>query len=202
MIRLLCGMLALTLAPPSVAQNAATPFRPGDQVLLAVEGEPALTDTFTVDSRLRLTLPSLGEIPLDGVPRPEIEPFLRSTLERYLREPQVRARALVRIAIAGEVLRPGFYAVPTDLVLSDAIMLAGGATSDAVLKDMRLERGHKQLLSSRTVSDAVAHGYTLDQIGLEAGDRIMLPRRSGGFDRLIPVLLAVPAAIYALVQLF
>jgi protein involved in polysaccharide export with SLBB domain len=202
MRRVFHGLLALALVPVAGAQQAATAFRPGDRVLLSVEGEPALSDTFTVDSRLRLTLPAVGEIPLEGIPRPDIQGYLATTLGRYLREPVVTARALVRIAIAGEVLRPGFYAVPTDLVLSDAIMVAGGATADAVLRDMRVERGHQQLLSAKALGDAVSRGYTLDQIGLEAGDRIVVPRRSGGIERLLPVLLAVPAAIYALVQLF
>jgi hypothetical protein len=87
-------------------------------------------------------------------------------------------------------------------VLSDAIMVAGGATADAVLQDVRLERGEKQILSPRNVGDAVSRGHTLDQIGLETGDRIVVPGRGGGIERLLPVLLAVPAAIFALTQLF
>src|SRR5260370_25566062 len=68
-------------------------FRPGDRVLLAVEGEPQLpdrpapaqqprtierrlSDTFTVGPARALTLPAIGVLSLRGAPRADCEPDL------------------------------------------------------------------------------------------------------------------------------
>ncbi|HKI94211.1 MAG TPA: hypothetical protein VJ992_02860, partial [Gemmatimonadales bacterium] len=39
-------------------------FQVGDRVLLAVEGEPTLTDTFTVQAGPQIVLPNIGAVPL------------------------------------------------------------------------------------------------------------------------------------------
>jgi len=203
MSRLTRAALALVLASGAArAQVAGLTVRPGDRVWLMVEGEAALSDTFTVTPELGLVLPVIGELSLAGVRRADIERHLQRELGRYFRDPLVRARTLVRIAIAGQVQRPGFYAVPADITLPDVVMLAGGATPEAALERMRIERRQDRLVEPARVAAAVAHGLTIDDLGLEAGDRIVVPGRGRTVERLLPMLLAVPAAIYALSQLF
>src|SRR5439155_14869154 len=113
------------------AQSRATTFQVGDRILLHVEGDSALSDTFSVVAGPALRLPNIGEIPLAGVSRNDLEAHLTRELGRYIKDPVVQARALIRVSVVGEVSRPGFYAVPVDLVLPDALMLAGGATQAA-----------------------------------------------------------------------
>jgi protein involved in polysaccharide export with SLBB domain len=185
-------------AAGSAAQPRPSSFRLGDRVWIHVEGESQLSDTFTVGPGLALTLPMVGQVGLEGVPRSGVEAHLTRELGRFLRNPVVRARALIRVAVAGEVAKPGFYAVATDVVLADAIMLAGGATPDARLDELRVERGDRRLWKPDALQRAIAEGQTLDDLGLEAGDRIVVPRRGGGVTSMLPLLLAVPAAIYAL----
>src|SRR5687767_10452918 len=110
----------------AAAQSRSTPFQAGDRVLLTVEGDSVLSDTFTVVAGPALRLPDIGEISLAGVARSGLEAHLTRELGRYIKDPVVEARALIRVSVAGEVTRPGFYAVPIDLVLPDALMLAGG----------------------------------------------------------------------------
>ena len=86
-------------------------FHTGDRVFLEVEGDAALSDTFTVGEGRILTLPLVGDIGLEGVLRSELEPHLRRELGHFLRDPVVKARALIRISIFGEVGQPGFYVV-------------------------------------------------------------------------------------------
>ena len=112
---------------------------------------------------------------------------------------EVTSMSLIRIAIAGEVVRPGFYAVSTDLVLADAVMVAGGATPDGRLDKLRIERGERRLFEPRAVEQAIARGQTLDDLDLQAGDRIVVPERRGGISPLIAVL--GPAVIYAVIAL-
>src|SRR5207247_6082239 len=98
---------------------------------VTVEGDDSLTDTFTVEAGPALKLRAIGAISLAGVRRADIEAYLARELAKYLRNPAVQAHVLVRVAILGEVEKPGFYAVPADLVLGDAMMRAGGPTRES-----------------------------------------------------------------------
>ena len=184
------------------AQELTRPFQVGDRILLKVEGDSALSDTFSVVSGPALDLPVIGLIPLENTKRADIQPYLTRKLGDYLREPIVRAKALVRISIEGEVTRPGFYAVPMDYVLGDALMAAGGLTPTAKVGDLKISRGGRDVLHGKTFEYAVAH-ETIDQLGLRAGDRIVIPRRADTESRVrtLSILLGIPVAIYAITQI-
>jgi len=157
------------------AQTPATAFQVGDRILLHVEGDSVLSDTFTVVSGPALRLPNVGEITLAGVRRGDLEAYLTRELGVYIKDPVVQARALVRVSVVGEVTRPGYYAVPIDLVLADALMLAGGATKDARVDQLRVVRGSSSLWSGDKLQTAIARGATLEELGIRGGDRIQVP---------------------------
>ena len=157
------------------AQTPATAFQVGDRILLHVEGDSVLSDTFTVVTGPALRLPNVGEITLAGVRRGDLEAYLTRELGVYIKDPVVQARALVRVSVVGEVTRPGYYAVPIDLVLADALMLAGGATKDARVDQLRVVRGSSSLWSGDKLQTAIARGATLEELGIRGGDRIQVP---------------------------
>jgi polysaccharide biosynthesis/export protein len=196
--------LALALATRAPAQAPPDPVHVGDRILLRVEGEPQLSDTFAVTPGPTLTLPVIGEISLAGVSRGDVERDLTQALGRFVRNPVVRARVLVRLAILGEVQRPGFYAVPADAMASDAIMAAGGPTREAKVSEARIERDGTRLWSGRNLQRALAQGMTLAEMRLRSGDRIILPRRHDAAltVQLLGILVTIPAAIYGLSRLF
>lgn len=194
---------ALTLGSSTGAsQQRGEGFQVGDRILLRVEGDSALSDTFTVVAGPTLRLPNVGDIPLAGVRRHDLEAHLTRELGRYLNAPVVRARALIRLSVLGEVMHPGFYAVPADLVLVDALMTAGGPTSDARIERLRIERGGRRLWDGDKLQTEIARGATVDDLGLRAGDRVVVPRRPRDIEatvRIIGGLVAVPVA-YCLVK--
>jgi polysaccharide biosynthesis/export protein len=165
----------LVAASPPVAA-AQTPFQQGDRILLQVEGDSALSDTFTVVAGPALRLPNIPEISLAGVKRSELEQYLTRELGRYINDPRIQARALIRVSVLGEVTKPGFYAMPVDLVLADALMVAGGATQDARIDRLRILRGSSALWEGAKLQTEIARGATLDQLGVRAGDQIDVPR--------------------------
>jgi len=161
--------------PMVAAQTRATPFQVGDRILLHVEGDSALSDTFTVVAGPALRLPAIGEISLAGVRRSDLEAHLTRELGRYLKDPVVQARALIRVSVLGEVVRPGYYALPVDLVLADALMVAGGATQNARVDRLQVLRGNSSLWSGDALQSQIARGATLEDLGMRAGDRIQVP---------------------------
>lgn len=182
-------------------------FQVGDRISLVVEGEQALSDTFSVRDGRMLRLPTIGDVSLAGVLRSELETHLQTTIGKFLRDPVVRARSLIRVSMLGEVGKPGFYVVPTDMVLTDALMLAGGPTPGARLQRLRIERDGEPIWSDAALQKALAEGQTIEQLNLRAGDQVVVPRRPTGFFnetavRTVGALLAIPVAIYGLVKLF
>jgi polysaccharide biosynthesis/export protein len=180
-------------------------FQVGDRILLTVEGEKELSDTFTVGPGRFLTLPLIGEVPLAGVLRSELQPYLSRRLAANLRDPEIRARAFVRLSIQGAVARPGYYGIPAEALLSDALMAAGGTTQDADMRKLRIERAGKPIWQGKALQQVIAAGRTLDDAGLVAGDQYVVPRRGGSSVgevlRAMGYLLTIPVTIYTLTKI-
>ena len=178
----------------------------GDGVLLAVEGEPLLSDTFVVGAARELTLPMVGQVPVRGVLYSEVESYLAAAVGKQMRNPVVRARSFVRLSVTGNVAHPGVYLVPADALLSDAVMAAGGITADSRMSDLTVQRGGVPVLSGPQMQRALSQGQTLSQAYLRSGDELMMPHRSNLNSyyqvRLVGVLLSIPLTAYALTRLF
>ena len=181
-------------------------FRVGDRILLVVEGEAALSDTFTVGLGGQLILPVIGNVPLEGVLRGELQDYLTRRLAQNLRDPEVRTRAFVRLSIQGAVTHPGYYGVPADALLSDALMAAGGPMQEANLTRLRIERDGRPIWEGKALQHAIAAGRTLDGAGLVAGDQVIVPKRGGTTAgealRFGGALLGIPITIYTLTKIF
>src|SRR5690606_34598637 len=77
-------------------------FKVGDVVALTVTGQQDLTNNFTVSQGTDgpvLKLPYVGEVPLKGLLRSELEPALVEHIGRFIREPQVFAQTSIRLQI-------------------------------------------------------------------------------------------------------
>ena len=75
----------------------------------------------------------------------------------------------------GAVGQPGFYVVPADMLVSQALMVAGGPAQNAELDGLRIERGLETLLDGDELQEELRLGTTLDQLNLQAGDQLVLP---------------------------
>ena len=150
-------------------------FQPGDEIALFIEGAGAPQwDTLMVEAGPLIDVPTLGPILIDGVLRSELETHLAKELGRFIQTPRIQAHALVRVSVAGAVGSPGFYALPTDLRLSDVVTLAGGPQGGADPGQIRVVRGQAELWSVEELLAPVAEGRTLDDLGLQPGDRILV----------------------------
>lgn len=116
--------------------------------------------------------PGLPPISLNGVLYSELSDYLTQQLSRYFRNPSVHAYPLLRIAIYGPVANPGFYSLPADVLLSDAIMHAGGPAQTARMDETVVKRGEREIIGEREVQRALVYGYTLSQMNLRDGDAI------------------------------
>ena len=179
-------------------------FQAGDRIFIRVQGDSVLTDTFTVLADVQLPLPGLGAVPLRGVLRSELKDKIGEYLSRYLRDPQLDVRPLMRISVEGQVNRPGFYAAAPERPLADVINAAGGFTQQAKMTDMRLQRGGTTIMNGRELQAAMGQGYSLDRLNMRPGDRVFVPQRADSERtlRVVGLLLSVPVGILALTRVF
>jgi len=181
-------------------------FRVGDQIFIRVEGDSVLNDTFTVDRDRQLALPVGGRIPLNGVLRSELDTHLTQRLGRLLREPVVTTSALLPLAFEGKVSRVGYFTVPAELPLTQALMLVGGPTGDAQVRGIRIERGGERIWADEPLQQAMTAGLTLEELDLRPGDRVVVPQDTKtnvetGL-RVVGLGLGMLTTVYAIVQIF
>ncbi len=190
-------------APSSNAPAPNGALRTGDRILLTVEGEPTLSDTFTVRPGPEIELPAYGAIGLEGVRRDDLQENMTRKLSRFIKNPVVHARALVRVAVLGEVNHPGFYSVPTDAMFADVINAAGGPTHEADLKKLHIDRVGVIMEQGPPMQRALASGATLAQRDVESGDEIILPRAHDVETRvrIISLLVGIPLAVVTVLLL-
>jgi protein involved in polysaccharide export with SLBB domain len=199
------------------ARLADGDFHPGDRIAIVVQGdtlppggglsgrsiEQQLSDTFTVNSARELDLPVIGAVSLRGVLRSELRTHLTREVGRFIRDPMLDARPLIRVSVQGAVMRPGYYTLPLDAPLSDALMAAGGPARGAKIEKLRIEREGKSVLRGNGLQRAIADGRTLGDMSLRAGDQFMLPESRLGVERVlrtVGLMLAIPTAIVAITR--
>jgi protein involved in polysaccharide export with SLBB domain len=155
-------------------------FQPGDRIVLRVQDEPTLTDTFTVRTDRTLLLPNLPAISLQGVLHSELQDLLTKKIAQYIKNPDVQATSLIRVAVLGNVNKPGFYHLPAEMLASEAIMSAGGPGGNADVSKTTVRRNGAEIIDRKHVATAYARGATLDELNIHSGDEILVGEKSGG----------------------
>jgi len=141
----------------------------------------------------------VGTLSLHGLLRAELEDSLTSYLTRFLQNPVVRARPLLRLSVQGEVARAGIYGVPADAKLGDALMAAGGTTQRANMRKVRIERNGERLWAGTSLE------IPINDVGLQNGDQITVGgRRVGGEGglRALWMLVSIAGGIFAISRAF
>jgi protein involved in polysaccharide export with SLBB domain len=173
----------------------------GDRLVIDVYGQEALTDTFTVVAGRQVVLPDLGPIPVSGILRSELQEHMEQQIGRFIRNPIVRTRSLVRVEILGAVGSPGFFTIPSDILLTEALMIAGGPGALAQLDKVRIERGRNIIWDGDATRAAMIEGRTLDQLSIRAGDSILVPARAEGRLRRMREVFYVIGGISSLIAI-
>jgi hypothetical protein len=169
-------------------------FIPGDRIKLFVEGDSALSDTFTVRGDRMLPLPNIPPISLHGVLDSELEPYLTNELLKYIKRIALEATPLVRISLVG-FPQSNFFTVPVDAAITDVIAAAGGwgpPTQVAYDKTVVRRQG-KVFMDSRETAEAIRLGKTLGDMALRDGDELYVPDKATSGFQWQPVMAVIGA---------
>jgi hypothetical protein len=170
-------------------------FDVGDRVFLTLRTDTTVNDTVVVRAGRMIRLPNMPDISLAGVLRSELQDYLTTQLTKYIKRPEVQTTSLVRVAVMGAVGKPGFYQLPADIALADAIMIAGGPTGTADVDKTQVKRGNDVVYSSTLLGQEVAKGATLDQLNIRPGDQIIIGERHKTNWGLIASIVGISAGL-------
>jgi hypothetical protein len=153
-------------------------FVPGDRILIQLMGDSSLTDTFTVRGDRMLRLPNLPDISLYGVLDSELKDHLTKEIGKYIKQPELNAVPLLRLAAMGSVGRPGFITVPVDLALADFLMNVGGPAGGSDFKKSVFRRAGEVVVPADDLQEAIRLNRTVGDLSLRDGDELFIPDKS------------------------
>ncbi|HEX9310737.1 MAG TPA: SLBB domain-containing protein [Gemmatimonadaceae bacterium] len=184
------------LAAAAIRQRLAEgDFQPGDRIVLKTFTDASHTDTLVVRGGRLLDLPGKTTMSLVGVLRSEVKDKVAGEVLKYVKAEQIEVIPLTRVAVLGEVAHPGYFALPSDVPLTDVIMAAGGPTATADVERSLVRRGSFEFRSANETRQAISRGLTLDQFGLSAGDEIVIGRRREFLSGSVAPLLGVIGSV-------
>lgn len=195
------------------ARLASGDFRPGDRVFVniaTIDGpeththaaalDPNVADTLTVGPGSVLALRAVGDVPLAGLLRSELQAAVEGAVARLYRNATVRTEPLIRVAVLEGVEQPGYYDVSSNLVLSDLVMRAGGPSAKAALDKITVKRRGAELYSAARARAALQQQLTLDQLDIQTGDVMVVPfKRSTGLLQLAQVAGSIATITLAII---
>lgn len=146
--------------PLAVSQDDTYLLGPGDQLELKLFDAPELSGSVEILNDGTASLPLLGNVRLTGLSLSQSSFWLTSLYRKQLLRPDLLLRLLrprpIRVALVGEVERPGLYSLTTSETTQteggpattisglptvvDAIQKAGGITQNADLAAVVLQR--------------------------------------------------------------
>lgn len=163
-----------------------------DVVSINVEQFPEFNFIGPVDSEGNVVIPILGRVSVAGLTLEEVEIKISQQLgERFLlTEPTVFAVLAtprpVKITVIGEVLTPGYYTIDSTTPLSDVLIISGGTTDTADLRNVTVRRS----LSDGSVIEEQIDLYTplisggsVPNVPLQGGDTVIVSRLEIGDDQ-------------------
>lgn len=178
---LACLALPVTLAAQADSARGlqttavnAHQLRPGDVLRIRVWGQDTFSGEFQVDERGVIEYPLLGEIQTAGSTVAELRDRIRQGVSQLFRDPFVTVTPLFRMAVLGNVSRPGLYIVDPTMTTFDAVALAGGTAGAGSLGHVRLLRGGERI--ELDFEEQALAGRTLSEIGVRSGDQIVVGR--------------------------
>ena len=190
-------LLAALLALAGNAFSQTSEYRVGatDVLKITVWGHEDLSRAAVVSADGSIPFPLVGDVLVNGLTPTQIETRLRELLEKdYLVNPQVSVAVQEyrsqRVFVLGEAEKPGTYPIKGRIRLLDLLSDAGGPAKGAgrqliVVRfpeaDRPLAPGSAGSTTIRVSLRRLLDGETSENLPLQNGDTIYLPRMTGFF---------------------
>jgi len=161
---------------------------PGDQLVLILSGDVELAYNLSISREGILVIPQVGQLAVGSLTLAQLRDLLYTRLGRVYSGVRRGARATtqfqitvtslrtVQVFVAGDVVRPGAYAITGAGTAMTALYEAGGPTENGSLRRI-LVRRRGQIVDSLDVYHFLLRGDTSHDTRLESGDVVFVPVR-------------------------
>ncbi len=170
----------VVLQPPATTPKSDD-VRAGDKLAIVVRGQEEMSGEYVVSSDGSIRFPRIGEVPaLDRDPGDVAADIETKLADGWLRNPQVSVSLLERqnpeqITVLGEVKEAGSYPHDGTLTIMQAISLAGGLTTEAQQRKVKLIRETAQGRKTVEIDVQAILESRAQDLPIEPGDIIMVP---------------------------
>jgi hypothetical protein len=157
-------------------------FEIGDRIDVRYEGTGIAnaSDSLVVRAGKVVTLQyPMGDLNLSGLLQAEAVDSIKARAAIYFKSVIVQATPRLRVSVTGGVRNAGPMYVRSDTPLSEVVMRAG--TSEASdLSNILIKRGTQTLWQKEDTRSAMIDGMTLEALGLEPGDEVVVGMKVPG----------------------
>ncbi len=162
------------------ASPAAYTIGPEDILDVTVWNNTGLSRTVPVRPDVKISLPLLDDVQAAGLTPKQLKADLTRRLARYVAAPEVsvivREIHSRKVAVVGEVKKPGRYDVGSRASVLDAIALAGGFNDFARRSKMVILRMEGSTVTRIPCNyDTVVSKGELETFLLQPGDTLVVP---------------------------
>ena len=153
-----------------------------DVIRIDVRNQPEFSGAFVVGFDGKIQYNYLGDIPVAGMTKYEVQQVLEKLLQTYIRVPAVNVMILAYnskvVYVIGEVNRPGKFIMRGDAIkLREAILAAGLPTEHAALSRLHvikpdLEDPKIRIINAKRI---LYKGKLKDDVDLYTGEIVVIP---------------------------
>lgn len=168
-----CGPSLAGLQPLPTADSSQYRLAVGDELRILVPGLTSDNQTFVVNDQGEVTLPLAGPVPVAGSTISQLEASVAALLvqRQILVSPTVSIQPvkLRPIYILGEVRNPGEYAFRPNMIVINAISLAGGYTFRA---------NQRKVAIIRQINGQTVTSVAIETTPIQPGDTLRVLERA------------------------
>jgi protein involved in polysaccharide export with SLBB domain len=171
------------------------PYVAGDAILISTYPDTSsfLNGIFPIDDQGYVEFPIGDRINITKMNEQIFVKYLRDNYQNYMLSPNLFVKPMIRVAVVGGFVTPGFYYVDNKMSLWDLIKLAGGPNHEEAIKDINWERNGEKVIED--VTPFLEHGVSLKTMGFQSGDLVWAPspEAEDTWDFIITKILPVAA---------
>lgn len=153
---------------------------PGDEVRIQLYGKSYSDLKLKIDREGKLNIPEYGSEYVAGQTFSELKNYVASLIQRKSIGVEVvislSAMRTMQVFVTGDVKQPGAYNVNGLTTLSQALIAAGGIKLTGSLRNIKVKRLGKTVVTFDAY-DLIVNGNSSRDIRLQAGDTILVPAK-------------------------
>ena len=151
---------------------------PNDTMMIYIWGLVENILYLTIDLNGNIFLPKAGILHISGLRFAEAEAQIKEHLAKFFKRFDLKMTMkdlhTIQVFVVGQVAKPGGYTISSLSTISNALYVAGGPSKQGTMRNIRLIRNNKALVTM-DLYEFLLKGDKTNDLRLETGDTIFVP---------------------------